>query len=730
MSNDAGSAHGTAEPVAVVGISCRVPGARDPREFWELLTAGGQAVTDVPADRWNAAGLFDPDRSAPGRMNTRWGGFIEDVDRFDAAFFGISPREAAEMDPQQRLALELGWEALERAGIDPSSLTGTRTGVFAGAIWDDYATLKHRQGAAAITPHTVTGLHRGVIANRLSYTLGLRGPSLVVDSGQSSSLVAVHLACESLRRGESELALAGGVSLNLVPDSTIGASKFGGLSPDGRAYTFDARANGYVRGEGGGFVVLKRLSRAIADGDPVLAVIRGSAVNNGGAVQGMTTPDAAAQEAVLREAHAQAGTAPSDVRYVELHGTGTPVGDPIEAAALGAALGTGRPAGQPLLVGSVKTNIGHLEGAAGIAGFIKAVLALRGRALPASLNYETPNPAIPFEELNLKVNTAYLPWEPERDGQRMVVGVSSFGMGGTNAHVVLEEAPVASDSGSDSGSDSDSGSEAAQAVEPSAGGVVPWLVSAKTAGALDAQIERLAAFADARTDADAGAVARVLVDGRAQFDHRAVAIGAGRYDLAAALAAPEGLVRGVASGVGKVAFVFPGQGTQWAGMGAELLDSSQEFADAMAACEAALSPYVDWSLEAVVRQAPGAPSLERVDVVQPVTFAVMVSLARVWQQYGVTPQAVIGHSQGEIAAAYVAGALTLDDAARVVALRSKSIAAHLAGKGGMLSLALSEAAVLERLGNFDGLSVAAVNGPTATVVSGDPVQIEELARAC
>ncbi|MFC9703645.1 SDR family NAD(P)-dependent oxidoreductase [Streptomyces sp. NPDC056943] len=731
VSNDAGSAHGTAEPVAVVGISCRVPGARDPGEFWELLTAGGQAVTDVPADRWNAADLYDPDRSVPGRMNTRWGGFIEDVDRFDAAFFGISPREAAEMDPQQRLALELGWEALERAGIDPSSLTGTRTGVFAGAIWDDYATLKHRQGTAAITPHTVTGLHRGVIANRLSYTLGLRGPSLVVDSGQSSSLVAVHLACESLRRGESELALAGGVSLNLVPDSTIGASKFGGLSPDGRAYTFDARANGYVRGEGGGFVVLKRLSRAIADGDPVLAVIRGSAVNNGGAVQGMTTPDAAAQEAVLREAHAQAGTAPSDVRYVELHGTGTPVGDPIEAAALGAALGTGRPAGQPLLVGSVKTNIGHLEGAAGIAGLIKAVLALRGRALPASLNYETPNPAIPFEELNLKVNTAYLPWEPERDGQRMVVGVSSFGMGGTNAHVVLEEAPApAAASDSDSDSDSGSGSEAAQAVESPAAGVVPWVVSAKTAGALDAQLGRLAAFADARTDADAGAVARVLAGGRAQFEHRAVAIGAGRDDLAAALAAPEGLVRGVASGVGRVAFVFPGQGTQWAGMGAELLDSSVEFAAAMAECEAALAPYVDWSLEAVVRQAPGAPSLERVDVVQPVTFAVMVSLARVWQHYGVTPQAVVGHSQGEIAAAYVAGALSLDDAARVVALRSKSIAAHLAGKGGMLSLALSESAVLERLVDFDGLSVAAVNGPTATVVSGDPGQIEELARAC
>ncbi|WP_411757752.1 SDR family NAD(P)-dependent oxidoreductase [Streptomyces venezuelae] len=729
VSNDAGSTHGTAEPVAVVGISCRVPGARDPREFWELLTSGGQAVTDVPADRWNAADFYDPDRSAPGRANTRWGGFIEDVDRFDAAFFGISPREAAEMDPQQRLALELGWEALERAGIDPSSLTGSRTGVFAGAIWDDYATLKHRQGGAAITPHTVTGLHRGVIANRLSYTLGLRGPSMVVDSGQSSSLVAVHLACESLRRGESELALAGGVSLNLVPDSTIGASKFGGLSPDGRAYTFDARANGYVRGEGGGFVVLKRLSRALADGDQVLAVIRGSAVNNGGAAKGMTTPDAQAQEAVLREAHEQAGTAPADVRYVELHGTGTPVGDPIEATALGAALGTGRPAGRPLLVGSVKTNIGHLEGAAGIAGLIKAVLALRGRALPASLNYETPNPAIPFEELNLRVNTEYLPWEPEHDGQRMVVGVSSFGMGGTNAHVVLEEAPAAAEGAS--GDEPSVGGDGGGGAR-GRGGVVPWVVSARTPAALDAQIGRLAAFAsrDRADGVDAGAVARVLADGRAEFEHRAVALGAGTSDLVQALADPDGLIRGTASGVGRVAFVFPGQGTQWAGMGAELLVASEEFAASMAECEAALAPYVDWSLEAVVRQAPGAPSLERVDVVQPVTFAVMVSLAKVWQHHGVTPQAVVGHSQGEIAAAYVAGALTLDDAARVVTLRSQSIATHLAGKGGMISLALSETDALQRLVGFDGLSVAAVNGPTATVVSGDPVQIEELAQAC
>ncbi|MEV5886807.1 beta-ketoacyl synthase N-terminal-like domain-containing protein, partial [Streptomyces sp. NPDC052020] len=494
-------------------MSCRVPGASSPEEFWQLLTAGAQTVGEIPADRWDSEEFYDPDRSAPGRMNTRWGGFIEDVDRFDAAFFGISPREAAEMDPQQRLALELGWEALEHAQIVPSLLAGSRTGVFAGAIWDDYASLKHRQGVAAITPHTITGLHRGVIANRLSYTLGLRGPSLVVDSGQSSSLVAVHLACESLRRGESDLALAGGVSLNLVPDSTIGASKFGGLSPDGRAYTFDARANGYVRGEGGGFVVLKRLSQAIADGDRVLGVIRGSAVNNGGSAKGMTTPDVEAQEDVLRRAHAQAATAPSDVQYVELHGTGTPVGDPIEATALGAALGTGRPAGQPLLVGSVKTNIGHLEGAAGIAGFIKAVLTVRSRAIPASLNYETPNPAIAFDELNLKVNTELTPWEPEHDAQRMVVGVSSFGMGGTNAHVVLEEAP-APVTAPVPAEEVPSAAEEVPA-SPSAAGdgasvVVPWVVSARSVAALEAQVARLAGFAERHGDVDVVAVGRVL----------------------------------------------------------------------------------------------------------------------------------------------------------------------------------------------------------------------------
>ncbi|MET9297555.1 beta-ketoacyl synthase N-terminal-like domain-containing protein, partial [Streptomyces sp. NPDC003077] len=712
-----GTGSGAAD-IAVIGLSCRLPGAPDPDAFWELLRSGRDAVMEVPADRWDADRFYSPDRAAPGRMNTRWGGFVDGVGEFDAAFFGVSPREAAEMDPQQRLALELGWEALERSGVDPSSLAGTRTGVFAGAIWDDYATLRQRAGVEAITQHTVTGSHRGVIANRLSYTLGLRGPSLVIDSGQSSSLVAVHLACESLRRGESTLALAGGVSLNLVPDSTIGASKFGGLSPDGRSYTFDARANGYVRGEGGGFVVLKPLDRALADGDPVLCVIRGSAVNNGGADRGMTTPDVKAQQQVLRLAYEQAAVDPSEVRYVELHGTGTPVGDPIEAAALGEVLGTARPSESPLLVGSVKTNIGHLEGAAGIAGLLKAVLAVRHRELPASLNFETPNPAIDFDAWNLRVNTALSPCEPDADGRPLVVGVSSFGMGGTNCHVVITEAPGAgADAGSSSSFVVEAEAEGRASSAPSAASsssVVPWVVSAKSPAALEEQIARISAAGAGLDPVDVGFS---LATGRAVFEHRAVSLDGG-----------EEWIRGSgASSSGRVAFVFPGQGTQWAGMGAGLLEHSPAFAAAIDECEAALSAYVDWSLTDVLREAPGAPTLERVDVVQPVTFAVMIALAALWDSYGVRPDAVIGHSQGEIAAAVVSGALSLQDGAKVVALRSQAIAAHLAGHGGMLSTALAQEALPDWLAPYEGrVEIAAINGPTSTVVAGDPNDLEDL----
>ncbi len=416
--------------VAVVGLACRLPGAAEPAAFWRLLREGTSAITEVPAGRWQ-----------PMDERARHGGFLDDVDLFDAAFFGISPREAASMDPQQRLVLELGWEALEDAGIAADRLAGRPVGVFVGATWDDYATLHHR--GREIGEHTLTGLNRSIIANRLSYFLDLTGPSLTVDTGQSSSLVAVHLGCESLRRAESEVAIVGGVNLNLAPESAAGAAGFGALSPDGRCYTFDARANGYVRGEGGGLVVLKPLSRALADGDRVYCVIPGSAVTADGAGRGeragLTVPDRDGQERVLRQAHAAAGVSALDVDYVELHGTGTRVGDPVEAAALGAVFGTGR--AEPLLVGSAKTNVGHLEAGAGIVGLIKTALAVAHREIPPSLNFADPNPEIPLADLGLRVQTQTTPWPR----QAALAGVSSFGMGGTNCHVVVAAAPVPDD---------------------------------------------------------------------------------------------------------------------------------------------------------------------------------------------------------------------------------------------------------------------------------------------
>ncbi|MGW2547893.1 beta-ketoacyl [acyl carrier protein] synthase domain-containing protein, partial [Kitasatospora sp. NPDC001574] len=406
---------GPPEAVAVVGVACRLPGAADPEAFWKLLDTGASAVGAVPPQRFGGA---EPPRA---------GGWLDHVDRFDPEFFGLSPAEAAAADPQQRLVLELAWEALENAGVLPAALAGGRTGVFVGAIAADYTTLT--TGAGAITRHSLTGLNRGIIANRVSYALDLRGPSLTVDSAQSSSLVAVHLALESLRGGESDVALVAGVNLNLAAESTLTVDRFGALSPDDRCYTFDARANGYARGEGGVLLVLKPLTRAVADGDRVHAVLLGSAVNSDGATDGLTVPSADAQAAVVREAARRAGVAPGLVQYVELHGTGTRVGDPVEAAGLGAALGAGRPAEQPLLVGSAKTNVGHLEGASGIVGLLKTVLAVRHRRIPASLNFVTPNPDIPFERLGLAVRTDSGPW-PNAAG-RLIAGVSSFGVGGT-----------------------------------------------------------------------------------------------------------------------------------------------------------------------------------------------------------------------------------------------------------------------------------------------------------
>uniref|UniRef100_UPI000AF283CC type I polyketide synthase n=1 Tax=Streptomyces torulosus TaxID=68276 RepID=UPI000AF283CC len=730
------------EAIAVVGMACRLPGAGNPAQFAALLADGGDAVAEVPDAR--RAAVPDVAGICPR------GGFLDSVDGFDAAFFGISPREAAMMDPQQRLLLELGWEALEHAGTVPAGLNGSRTGVFVGALADDYAHLVQRHGPAAVTPHTFTGVQRSLLANRVSYTLGLRGPSLTVDTGQSSSLVAVHLAVESLRRGECTLALAGGVNLILSPESTLAVARLGALSPDGRCHTFDARANGYVRGEGGGLVVLKPLSRALADGDRVHCLIRGSAVNNDGGGSALTVPDPEAQREVLTLACERAGTDPGDVQYVELHGTGTPEGDPAEAAALGRALGAFRPAERPLRVGSVKTNIGHLEGAAGIAGLLKTVLCVRDARLVPTLHHDTPHPRIALHDLGLTVQRATEPW-PDTEGPR-VAGVSSFGLGGTNCHVILSswEGAGAADARDGGGPDArdaagharGAGPDIEPDIEPGtevrSAAVVPWVLSARTP---DALADQARALLEAAPDAPPADIGHALLTTRTLFPYRAVVLGADRtagMRGLAALASGERTPELVthpgplppAAGPGPV-FVFPGQGSQWAGMAAELLDTRPEFAAAWARCEEALAACVDWSPTDVLRAVPGAPGLDRVDVLQPVLWAVMVSLAEVWRAHGVEPAAVVGHSQGEVAAACVAGVLSLTDGARIAVRRAELIARRLSGRGGMVAVPESEARVRARLSALGGrVEVAAVNGPDAVVVSGAPDALEELLASC
>ncbi|MFI5613944.1 SDR family NAD(P)-dependent oxidoreductase [Amycolatopsis sp. NPDC051903] len=693
------------DPIAIVGMACRLPKAPDLRSFWQLLRSGGSGVTPVPDGRWTDVAELDA-----GLL--RHGGFVDDVDRFDAEFFGISPREAAAVDPQQRMALELGWEALEDAGIVPAGLREHRVGVFAGAMASDYELLSLRRGLAAISHHSLTGLRNGMIPNRMSYAFGFTGPSLAVDTGQSSSLVAVHLAAESIRSGESELALAGGIQLNLAGDNAVTAARFGGLSPDGRCYTFDARANGYVRGEGGGFVVLKPLSRALADGDDVYAVVLGSAVNNEGPGESFTRPSSEAQEALLRAAYRRAGVDPRRVQYVELHGTGTKVGDPVEARALGAALGEGRTT--PLRVGSAKTNVGHLESAAGIVGLLKTALAVRNRQLPASLNFEQPNPDIRFDDWHLRVVRSAEAW-PEAGGT-LLAGVSSFGVGGTNCHVVLSSpSPVPA--------------EPAETLTPDA--VVPVVVSGRSQPALRDQAARLADALDRDPDLAVADLAWSSALTRSGFDHRAAVVAGDRAEVLAglrALAAGEpdpAVVTGSAAPSGGVVFVFPGQGSQWVGMGRGLLETSPVFRQAMLECQEALAPWVSWSLIDVLAGADGA-ALDRVDVVQPALWAIMVSLARLWRSCGVEPDAVVGHSQGEIAAACVAGALSLSDGARVVALRARALRA-LAGRGGMLSVGLSRDDFEEWLSRYAGqVALAAVNATGSVVVAGDPGALRRL----
>ncbi|WP_101897483.1 type I polyketide synthase [Embleya scabrispora] len=713
------------EPIAVVGMACRLPGVDGPADLWRLLRTGADTIGPAPADRPGIGGMS-------GR-----GSFLASIDGFDPAFFGISRREAATMDPHQRLMLELAWEALEDAGIVAATLAGTRTGVFAAAGSDDYALLLGGEDPNPATAHAVTGQHRSMVANRVSYFLRAGGPSLTVDTGQSSSLVAVHTACASLRSGESETALAGGVNLILTARSTDRLERFGALSPDGRCHTFAAGANGYVRGEGGAVVVLKPLPRALADGDRIHCLVRGSAVNNDGGGETLTAPDTSGQRDVLRRAYEHADVDPARVGYVELHGTGTRVGDPIEAAALGAVLGAGRGADRVLPVGSVKTNVGHLEAAAGVVGFVKAALVLSHGEIPASLNHAKPNPEIPFAELRLAVATESTAWPApgpanaaESAGLR-IAGVSSFGMGGTNCHVVLSEAGFAPESRSQV----ETGPHRAAVPASAAPGGLPLLVSGRTDQALRAQAARLARFVGDRPEPDLPDIAHSLLATRSAFEHRGVVFAGNRADAVAglrALAAGEPVPRvvaGRARAAGRAVLVFPGQGSQWLGMAAALLDRAPVFAQRIADCDAALAPYVDRSVVSTLRSA-SADWLERADVVQPALWAVMVSLAELWGSFGVRPAAVLGHSQGEIAAACVAGALTLADGAKVVALRGR-ILLDLSGRGGMVSVGVSAERIDALIAPFDGrLSVAAVNGPASVVVSGEPDALDAFLVAC
>ncbi|WP_063044778.1 type I polyketide synthase, partial [Nocardia pseudovaccinii] len=697
---------GSAFEVAIVGMSCRMPGAADLDSFWQLLREGRAAIGTAP----------------PGRESiTERAGFVDTVGEFDADFFGVSPNEARAIDPQQLLALELSWEALEDAGLAATARAARRCGVFLGSTGTDFAEILASQGGPGVSRHSLWGVGRGIIANRISNYFGFSGPSILVDSAQASSLVAVHLACESLRSGESEVALAGGLNLILSPTSGARIEQFGAQSALGACYTFDARADGFVRGEGGGMMVLKPLAQAVADGDRIHAVIRGSAVNTGNERRVLTAPSRDAQAAAIHSALTAAGVEAPSVQYVELHGTGTPAGDPVEAAALGETYGVRGERDAPLAVGSVKTNIGHLEGASGIAGLIKTVLCLSRRELVASLNFETPNPRIPLADLGLRVVTGTENW-PVATVRR--AGVSSFGMGGSNAHVIVQQAPPV-------------GSAASTA--DGADGAVPWVVSAHSAEGVRAQAARLREWLLRHSEQDAADVAYSLLATRAQMRWRGSVVGRDRAELLAGLAAladptgPAVAIEPVTERAERrrVAFVFPGQGSQWEGMALGLLDSGGAFAESIAECEAALASYVDWSLTAVLRREADAPPLDRVDVVQPVLFAVMVSLARMWRAAGVEADVVIGHSQGEIAAAYIAGGLSLSDAARVVALRSRAVADELAGQGGMASIGLGADAVRERLSAYgDRLSLAAVNGPAQSVIAGDVPAMAEFLAAC
>jgi acyl transferase domain-containing protein len=713
------------EPIAIVGMGCRFPGgANDPETFWKLLSDGVDAIREVPEDRWLLRAYYHPDPTRRGKIYSRWGGFLDEIDRFDPHFFGIAPREAAVMDPQQRLLLETAWEALEDAGQVPERLAGTCAGVFVGISSRDFSDMQSRPGERSKNPYLALGSAASIAANRISYFFDLRGPSFAVDTACSSSLVAVHLACESLWRKESSVALVGGVSVLLVPETTMSFCNASMLAPDGRCKAFDARANGYVRAEGAGVVLLKSLEQARRDGDRIYAVILGSAINQDGRTNGITVPSGTAQEAVQREACRQAGVPPQHVQYIEAHGTGTPVGDPIEANALGAVFGVGRTAENPCLVGSVKTNIGHLEAGAGIAGLIKVALALWHREIPPNLHFQSPNPEIDFARLGLRVPQQREPWPDGTDGRRLA-GINSFGFGGANAHALLAEAPHPSlkrkrreDFAYASGSELlPLSARSPEALKDLARKYQEWLQ--KEEGTDQPTLREIAFNAATRRSHHSHRLA-VVAENRDQLAERLQAFlkSEVRPGLAVGRASPGAAV--------PIVFVFTGMGPQWWGMGRQLLREEPVFRAAVEECDALLRRLGGWSLLEELTAEESRSRIQETWLAQPAIFAVQIGLAALWASWGIQPDVVLGHSVGEVAAAYVAGALSLPDAVRVIFHRSR-LQHRTRGLGRMMATGLSlEQAGPMINGHANGIAIAAINSPRAVTLSGDANALQQL----
>lgn len=707
------------EPIAIVGLGCRFPGGSSPEEFWQLLQSGRDAIAEVPPNRWALEEFYDPEPGTPGKMSTRYGGFIDGVDRFDPHFFGIAPREAERIDPQQRLVLEVAWEALENAAIPPAALAQSQTGVFIGCGNYDYGLLL-AQDLGQTTPYDGTGVSIGIVANRLSYLLNLRGPSLTLETACSSSLVAVHMACQSLRSGESDTAIVGAVSLMLSPEQTIAYSQARMMASDGRCKTFDASANGYVRGEGCGIVVLKRLADAERDGDRIQAVIRGSAVNQDGLSNGLTAPNGPSQQAVIRQALANADVAPQQVSYVEAHGTGTSLGDPIEMRSLKAVLAPGRQPDQPCWVGSVKTNIGHLEAAAGMAGLIKVILALQHREIPPHLHLQALNPLIAIADTPFAIPTARQPWQSHA-GPRLA-GISSFGFGGTNAHVIVEEAPTAITRESFTG-------------PPQAWPLHLVTLSAKEDSALKELAGSYAQHLAHHPHLSLADVSLTSHQGRNHFDHR----------LSIVAATPEALqqqLRSFANGQGgtaihghlsrrqppRLGFLFTGQGSQYIGMGRQLYETQPVFREALEACDQLLQSDLQPSLLAVLYPENGASNyLRQTAYTQPAIFALEYALFQLWQFWGIRPTVVMGHSVGEYVAACVAGVFSWQDGLRLIAARGRLMQALPAGGGMMAVLATPEQMETHLAPYADQVAIAAFNGPTSLVLSGAQTALDALA---